>query len=440
MKNRILIAESSDPVQSILKEALESSFEIVFTKSGRECLELVETFHPQLVIIDQLIPHMHGIEVLKKIKAAPAGAQIGVILSTWRALIQDYRTALEQGAAYYLLKPFSVATIHRIVQRYFEGKLEPAPFPLHNLAALSSLENYNPTIAWDAPYIKFWGTRGSTPVAGPDYAFFGGNTPCLEISHPDSMIIIDAGTGIRGLGEEIAHRRFKEIHLLIGHTHWDHILGFPFFSPAYSRQFDIHIYGPKGFGKHLEELFKGMLDRDYFPVKLNEMLAKVIFHDLSDDEPLMIGSVKISAAYACHPGATLCFKVEVGGKKIGYVTDNEVMVGYHGHPKDIDINNPLLAADKNLIEFFKGCDLLVHEAQYLPQDYRQKVGWGHSSLSNAAVFVKNTGVKNWIITHHDPSSNDTELHMKEQLAHQIMVDCSYDCFIQLAYDNMTVYL
>ena len=440
MKKRILIIENSEPVQKILKEALEGSFEVLFTKSGREGLALVGEFHPQLVIVDQLTPHLHGIEVLKKIKALPEGPTIGVILSTWRALIQDYRIALEQGAAYYLIKPFSIATIHRIIQRYFEGKLEPAPFPLHNLNAINSIENYNPTVPSNVSYIKFWGTRGSTPVAGADYSFFGGNTPCLEISHPDTIIIIDAGTGIRELGAEVMHRRFKEVHLIIGHTHWDHILGFPFFTPAYSHQFDIHIHGPKGFGSHLEDLFKGMLDSDYFPIKLTEMQAKISFHDFNNDEPLSMGSVKISAAYACHPGATLCFKIEIADKKIGYVTDNEVMIGYHGHPKEIDINNPILVADKELIEFFKGVDLLIHEAQYLPQDYRTKVGWGHSSLSNAAVFVKNTGTKNWIITHHDPSSTDTELHMKQQLAHQIMVDCSYDCSIQLAYDNMMVYL
>lgn len=435
---KILIADNADSIQEMFRSALQDNHELAFTKSGRECLDLVESFKPDLVIVDQLIPHLHGIEVLKKIKETHP--QIGVILSTWRALIQDYRTAIEQGAAYYLLKPVSPTTLHRIVLQFAEGKLKVAPFPLHNLAAVSSIENYNPTIPWDAPYLKFWGTRGSTPVAGPDHAFFGGNTPCLEISHPDSMIIIDAGTGIRSLGEEVMTRRYKEIHLFIGHTHWDHILGFPFFMPAYSPQYDIHIYAPKGFGKSISELFKGMLDRDYFPVKLDEMQAKVIFHEINDDASLTIGTVKISVAYACHPGATLCFKIESNGKTIGYVTDNEVMVGYHGHPKGITLDDPRLAADKALINFFKGCDVLIHEAQYLPQEYRQKVGWGHSSLSNAVVFVKETGTKHWIITHHDPASSDEDLHMKEQLAHQILHDCNYDLLVQIAYDGMTLYL
>lgn len=439
-KKRILIADASEAVHKIFQETLQDNYELLFTDSGRACLTLLDSFHPDLVIVDQLLPHLHGIEVLKKIKERTDYKQIGVILSTWRALVQDYRTALENGAVYYLIKPVSPATIHRIIVQYFEGKLEPSPFPLHNLSAISSIENYNPAIAWDAPYVKFWGTRGSTPVSGPEYSFFGGNTPCLEISHPDNMIIIDAGTGIRALGTEVAHRRFKEIHLLISHPHWDHILGFPFFLPAYSHQYDIHIYGPKGFGKHLEDLFKGMLDRDYFPVKLSEMQAKVFFHELSDDKPLTIGTVKIAASYSCHPGATLCFKIDMEGKKIGYVTDNEVMVGFHGNPKDLPSDSPLLEADRNLINFFKGVDILVHEAQYLPQDYRQKVGWGHSSLSNAAVFVKETGAKQWIITHHDPASTDTELHMKEQLAHQILLDCGHECHVQMAYDGMTVYL
>ena len=439
--SRILIADSSNQIIQAFQQAFEGvDYELKVTSNGKECLELVDQFKPDLVIVDQLLPQLHGIELLKKIKARPDGKKIGVILSTWRALIQDYRTAIENGAIYYLLKPFSTASIHRIVQRFFEGKLEPAPFPLHNIPAVGAIENYNPSIPWDAPYIKFWGTRGSTPVSGPEYLFFGGNTPCLEISPPDSMIIIDAGTGIRALGDEVLHRRVKDIHLFLSHTHWDHILGFPFFMPVYSREHNIHIYAPKGFGKHIDDLFKGMLSRDYFPVKFDEIQAKIFFHDLDAGEEVSIGSVKMQAAWASHPGATLCFKIKIAGKTIGYATDNEVLVGYHGHPKEILRDSPLLAADEKLIQFYSDCDILVHEAQYSPQEYRHKVGWGHSSLSNAAAFVKQTGVKHWIITHHDPGSTDNDLHNNEHLATQILSDCGYECSVQVAYDGLSLLL
>ncbi len=434
---KILVADSAPQIRQVVEQAFPQA-KLKFVPDGAKCLEMLESFQPDILIIDQFLPGIHGVEILKKIRAK--GSKMGVVLSTWRALIQDYRTAVENGADYYLLKPFSIATIHRIAQYYFDGKLKPVPFPLVNLRAVSEIESYNPHIPQDEPYIKFWGTRGSISVAGPEYISFGGNTPCLEISHPDAMVIIDAGTGIRALGHEAVQRRFKDIHIIIGHTHWDHILGFPFFAPVYSSEYTIHIYAAKGFGKRIEDLFRGMLDRDYFPVKLDEMQAKFVFHDIDNETPINIGPVTISADWAIHPGATLCFRIDMAGHRIGYVTDNELLAGFHGHPKEIDRNHPLLAPSAHLLEFFAGCDLMIHEAQYMAQGYRTKVGWGHSSLPNAAAFINQLNPPEWIITHHDPADTDHDLRTKEQLAQQILTDLGSHTHVRVAYDEMQILL
>lgn len=437
---RILIADSSRVVIDTIKNALgrSPSYEIHTASNGKECLEIIASFAPHLIIVDLTLPLIHGIELLKRLKIHSHTATIGVIISTWKALIQDYQAAIENGADYYLIKPFSQATIAKLVNNFFEGNLTPAAFPLLNIFNDNEKDYYIPPLQESHRYIKFWGTRGSIPVAGPDYIVYGGNTPCLEIDDGDEMIIIDAGTGIRPLGQEVLKSHRKVFHLIIGHTHWDHIIGFPFFNPVYSKKYEIHIYAAKGFGKNVEDLFKGMLDHDYFPVKLEEMQARFIFHDLADGKPLLIGNTKIYYTYASHPGATLCFKIESQNKVVGYASDNEVLVGYHGHPRNIDYSHPLLFPYRDLIEFFCGCDTIIHEAQYTPFEYRYKVGWGHSSISNAAIFIKHCGIRDWIVTHHDPEHTDEFLRKKLEMHQVILADCNHSCFVDIAYDGMMI--
>jgi CheY-like chemotaxis protein len=436
---RILIADTSYVVIDNIKNALDRdpSYEIRIAENGKDCLDLIYSFDPQLIIVELTLPILHGIEVLKRVKSNPQASSTGVIISTWKALIQDYQAAIENGADYYLIKPFSQSTILRLVNSFFEGELKPASFPISPNIILNENEFYLAPFPEQTSYLKIWGTRGSIPVAGPEYLVFGGNTPCMEINDGESMIIIDAGTGIRPLGQEILKSRFKDIHLFIGHTHWDHILGFPFFNPVYSRKYNIHIYAAKGFGKNVQDLFRGMLDHDYFPVKLDEMQANFIFHDLSD-KPVEIGNIKIHYSYASHPGATLCFKIETPNKIIGYASDNEVLVGYHGDPKLIDNSHPLLFPYRDLINFFMGCDTIIHEAQYRPYDYRFKVGWGHSSISNATVFIKHCGIRDWFVTHHDPEDTDTLIRRKLELHQAILADCNHSCYVEMAYDGLII--
>ncbi len=436
---KILVADPSASIVELVKRALQDTDCMVYSAAnGQECIDKIAQIEPDLIIVELTLSLVYGIEILRRLRQNPATSSTGVVISTWRAVQQDYQMAMENGASYYLLKPFSENTIQRIVTRFYEGTLKPAPFPLAGIRPLPEADYYNPTVGAPERYIRFWGTRGSIPVAGQEYLIYGGNTACLEVCDGEHLVIIDAGSGIRSLGQQVLKSTYREIHLIIGHTHWDHILGFPFFSPVYSARYDVHIYAAKGFDKNVSELFKGMLDRDYFPVKLEEMQARFIFHDLVDNEPVTIGKIEIAYAYASHPGATLCFKIKVADKTIGYATDNEVLTGYHGDPNLIDFYHPLLFSTRNLIEFFQGCDILIHEAQYFPLEYRYKVGWGHSSVSNATVFVKHTKAKEWIVTHHDPEHTDQVLREKLLLHKKVLEECHCDCTVDIAYDGQII--
>ncbi len=438
-KKKILVIDDSSFIITYIVKALEKEYQIISTTDPEKSLEIFDIEKPSLVIVDIMMPKINGIELLKRIKKK--NNQTGVIVSSGRTLAQDYQMAIEAGANYYIFKPFSPKKLLNIVNNYFSDKLVIESY--EDLMLINKEQNknlYNPPNIEKDSYVKLWGTRGSITISGPEFSAFGGNTSCLEVRHGKELIIIDAGTGIQPLGLDILKSEIKTIHLFIGHTHWDHIQAFPFFTPVYIKDFEINIYAPKGFGRSAEDLFSGMLKREYFPVKLEEMEAKLNFIELADFEPLQIGEVKISYDYTVHPGITFCFKIETNNKKIGYATDNEFLTGHHDNPHLIKEEDDRLEPSRHLLAFFKGCDLLIHEAQYTTDEYKTKVGWGHSSISNATALIRLCRIKQWIITHHDPTHNDDFLREKLQIQKDILQEANIECQVEMAYDGMKIKL
>jgi phosphoribosyl 1,2-cyclic phosphodiesterase/ActR/RegA family two-component response regulator len=438
-KKRILIADSSlQLAQRLLQSSFAELYEIETALSGEECEEKLNKSTYDLLLVDLFLPGKHGIEILKKIRSSPKTKSMGVIVTSLQPLCQNYNAAIKEGADYFLQKPFDTEVLFELIERFFSGTLEPAPFP--GVTSLMTQENlfYLPKPHCPDSYIKFWGTRGSIPVSGSEYVRFGGNTICAEICYGKDRIIIDSGTGIRPLGSHLLNTSSKEFHLFLGHTHWDHITGFPFFYPIYDPEATVHIWAPVGFEKSTKELFTDIFAYAFFPVRLDEIKANLLFHDLRINGPVSIGNIQVEVAYAFHPGATFCFKITVGNKSFGYVTDNEMLMGYHGNPKDLAKGNPYLSPYRSLIDFFQNCQFLVHEAQYSPIEYRTKVGWGHSSISNAAVLIREAGIKEWIITHHDPMHTDLDLLKKDQLQLDILEDGQIPCTTRMAYDGFLI--
>ncbi|HEY2810236.1 MAG TPA: response regulator [Rhabdochlamydiaceae bacterium] len=438
-KKKILFADADHALYHKIKQIQGAkAFEWESASSGIECWDKIESFQPDLVVIDLMLPHIHGIEILRKIKIAPRTQQTGVILTSYCASIQNYHSALTHNVDFFLEKPFEPSRLLSLVALFFKHKLHCAPFQGKGSQALGREAAYHPKTLVHSSYLRFWGTRGSNPVSGPDYVRFGGNTSCLEVRCKEDLVIFDAGTGIRPLGNLFSEKPPKSIHLILSHFHFDHLYGFPFFGPIYNPNCQVHIWTPIGYEKSAREIFSEMLTYTLFPVRLDDMQAKVTFHDIQEGVPFSVGNISINSHYAYHPGATLCFKIQCGKTVFGYVTDNEFLMGYHGTPRAITKNHRLLDGYQSQLKFFKGCDLLIHEAQYTSAEYLTKVGWGHSSVSNAAALINLIDVKDWIITHHDPKHSDTDLFKKTQLQFDILDDLDVECRTRMAFDGLTV--
>ncbi|MCY3974322.1 MAG: MBL fold metallo-hydrolase [Simkaniaceae bacterium] len=438
-KKRILVVDSSSSFLASVMAAEEATrYDISCVESGSDCVAKLDTFRPHLVVIDLTVSHVHGIEVLKVIRADWPTGSMGVIITSHHVMIQNYHAALLGGVDYFIFKPFEMSVLFELIDRYFQGELRPDPFQGKTGKEAAQQYCYHPVVSTATSYIRLWGTRGSSPVAGPRYVCFGGNTSCLEVRHGDDLIIIDAGTGIRELGERRDVRERETIHLFLSHTHWDHITGVPFFAPFYKKECTVVVRAPVGFEKSTKELFNEMLAYAYFPVRLDEMKARVLFKELRDDRPISVGDILVETHFTNHPGATLGFKITVPGKTIGYVTDNEVLLGYYGHPDPIHEKHPRLEPHLSLISFLKGCDLIVHEAQYFPDEYHVKTGWGHSSISNATVLLRHTECGEWIVTHHDPNHSDHDLRIKKRLHEDILQECGLPIRVDIAYDGMVL--
>src|SRR5262245_6434071 len=266
-------------------------------------------------------------------------------------------------------------------------------------------------IRLSAMQVRFWGTRGSIAAPGPNTARFGGNTSCVEVRASDgTVIILDCGTGARELGLHLAETMPQPIrlHLFIGHTHWDHIQGFPFFVPAFLPGSELNIYAPLGFQRGLEEAMAGQMEYSYFPVKMRDLRSRIHFTEL-DEGFFRVGGVLVETQFLNHTAPTIAYRMTSDGATIAYATDHEPFWNASGrvsqHP-----------GDERHIAFLKGANLVIHDAQYTDAEYRDKVGWGHSSLEYAVDVALAAGVERLVLFHHDPAHDDATMEQMEAAA------------------------
>jgi phosphoribosyl 1,2-cyclic phosphodiesterase len=247
--------------------------------------------------------------------------------------------------------------------------------------------------------VCLWGTRGSIASAGPETVEYGGNTSCAEVEGRDgTIVILDAGTGVRRVGS--TYKEPRRLDILLTHLHMDHIQGLGFFEPFFEADFEIHVWGPPSATFDLRTRLTRYLSPPLFPVRLRDVAAHLELHDVPMGE-FEIGGLRVKGQMVIHPGPTLGYRISDGVSTMAYIPDHEPALSTVGHRAGADwTSGHDLAAD---------VDLLVHDAQYTAEEYAERVGWGHSRVEDAVELAAMANAKRLVTFHHDPAHDDARL-------------------------------
>ncbi|MBW4567948.1 MAG: MBL fold metallo-hydrolase [Tolypothrix carrinoi HA7290-LM1] len=244
--------------------------------------------------------------------------------------------------------------------------------------------------------VQFWGVRGSIPSPGLHTVRYGGNTPCVEMQAGGKRLIFDGGTGLHVLGQSLLRQMPIEAHIFFTHSHWDHVQGFPFFTPGFVRGNDFHIYGAIApDGSTVEQRLNDQMLHPNFPVPLQIMQANLDFYNVKPGEPIKINDVIVETAPLNHPGEAVGYRVNWRDGAAVYITDTE-------HFPD--------RLDENVMWLARNADILIYDSTYTDDEYHSpkspKIGWGHSTWQEAVKIAKAANVKTLVIFHHDPAHDD----------------------------------
>lgn len=259
--------------------------------------------------------------------------------------------------------------------------------------------------------IRFWGVRGSIASPGPDTAGVGGNTSCVEVRCGDSRIILDAGTGLRRLGDGLMGSGPVEATVLLSHHHWDHIQGLPFFVPLYVPSTKLTIVGQKAERHSMHDVLEHQMSSPVFPVRLDQVGCQLSTREVDPGETFEVGPARVRVGKLNHPGGCLAYRIDYGGRSVVYATDTEHYA----------------CVDPALRELARGADVLIYDSQYTPAEYRgesgpSKVGWGHSTYEQGAALAQAAGVGKYVLYHHDPKRTDAQVAELEERARALFAD------------------
>lgn len=253
--------------------------------------------------------------------------------------------------------------------------------------------------------IEFWGVRGSIPSPGFATARTGGNTSCVSVRCGASLLILDGGTGLRQLGDSLEQSPAAHLTILLSHLHWDHIQGLPFFVPLYSPNRQVEILGPSGSPQGVRKVLAQQMNSPVFPVEFDRLPALLGIREMVADTALPLGGAEVRAVKVNHPGGAFAYRIDYEGSSVVYATDVEAGA----------------AVDPSLLALAKGADVLIHDAQYTPEELPRRVGWGHSTYDAATQLACAADVGSLVLFHHDPRRTDEEVD-----AIELRAQCSFE--------------
>jgi phosphoribosyl 1,2-cyclic phosphodiesterase/ActR/RegA family two-component response regulator len=403
---KILLIDDEQLLRSVMHLELEKKgWHVLEAPDGESGIKIALQERPDVVLCDLLMPRTNGYQVCETLRAkSDFLPHTKIIITTSSAYESDRINALQAGADEFLTKPFRPEQLFELLEKHgFNGE---APPQRHTefVAAQNEVR------------IRFWGVRGSVPTPGRDTVYYGGNTSCVEIRAEGRLIVLDAGTGIRLLGISLIEE-FKdqpiELTLLITHTHWDHIQGFPFFPIAYNPKNTIHVLAFEGARKSLEATLSSQMESPYFPVSMQQMPGNITIEELKDKQ-FDIGGIKVEAMFTNHPGICACYKLHTRAGDIVYIPDNELFQRLKSVKPTKQVAKSeteafARARDQKLIDFIRGAEIVMMDCQYDCEEYPRYVGWGHSCVDDSVALAVEADVKQFFLFHHDPTHSDTKI-------------------------------
>lgn len=434
MHSALIIDDDAD-YRALISELLRADgWQVWDADSGERGVELAREHRPRVVVCDLLMPRGNGFQVCRILRSDPQFRATRIVVTTGRAYDSDRKAAIEAGADEYLIKPFEMPALIQLLHRLAESSSISA-----NLSAAGPAET--------GVRLKFWGVRGSIPTPGPATVQYGGNTSCVELRADGQVIVLDAGTGLRPLGRELA-REFKDqplyLNLLLSHTHWDHIQGLPFFEPLYHPNNRIRVLGYEGARSGLFKVLSSQMESPFFPVALKELPSNVEIDELRDMD-FQLGNVRVQAYFANHPGICVGYRLTTREGSIAYFPDNEP-------PHRMQHRPSLAAADeatqrnfaehesRKFAEFLRDVDVLILDSQYDAEEYTRHEGWGHGCVDDVVQIAVEAGVKRLFLFHHDPDHDDAKVTAMTLHAQQLAAKLNSPLKIEAAREGLVVML
>ncbi len=379
---------------------------------------------PDAIICDLLLPRSNGFQVCRTIRSQRSKIRQPLIIATTSSsYATDKQNAIESGADGCLVKPFTQEELLKLLES--SGFLQNATTP-RKPSKSPPIPGAVPSDR--PPFLRFWGVRGSIPTPGPATVQYGGNTSCIEVRADGEIIVLDAGSGIRPLGLALS-KEFKglpiHVTVLISHTHWDHIQGFPFFIPAYDPQNKVRILGYEGARKELQATLTNQMESPYFPISMRQMPGHIDIKELKELE-FSIGKVRVQAAFLNHPGVCVGYRLYTSAGSIVYMPDHEPFQRMRAAPV---ANGPAerqealkyaSEQDQKMIQFIQDAEALIIDSQYDDEEYRTHVGWGHGCVDDVVTLALFAKVKQLFLFHHDPDHTDAQITKMQEWAREIV--------------------